>query len=1045
MGLSEDETLQGNSEVRPGGLIARAAAFLEIREGEGRLVTLSVALMFVPCAGTAIGVASAESLFLSRVGADALPPLYVVLGLVTVAATLGITALLGRMPPARLYLLMPILLALVLAGARFLVEIDLDGIYRALWVTVFVIDTFTRLVLWGIAGLSFDTRQAKRLFPLFVAAGILGFAVGGMLTRPLVDLLGTENLLIVWASTLLAALVLAQTITRTTGADTSRSRRAMQRKGGRRTTRLRDDLQAGFQYVRRSQLMIWVAAMAMLGQAVYFLLAFPFSRAVEMNLPVEDEMTAFLGVFRGITTGTAFLVSLLVATRLNARFGLMAGLLTLAVSDVIAFSLLSVWSPFIGIVAFRFLHDVWQSGIIRTAWFALFNVVPSARREQTRMFINGVCLQGGVILVGVTLLIGTELMQARRLFIIGAVVAALFLYAIVRARAAYLSALVDALHAGRPQVFSHEEDPFSGFRQEAAATNVAIAGLSDADPAVRRVAADILSNLDVPEAAPALVEALSDENPEVRIAVLPALARLDLSSAWENVVACLSDPEAEVRAAAVLTLRRLAKGDSNFPMHVQPLLEDAVPAVRAAAAAALLVAGPHGRAQRTLLDMCDAEDTESRAEAVKNLGRWGKSEAFGPANRALGDNHPTVRRAAAEALARIDHPRCLDTLASALCDEHGSVRETVAASIAAIGEPALERVLHCLDDPGLESGALLTLERLPVGTAQDTIRAYARDRVGKALHYHRLWRQTPQLIARNPRAELLGDALRHISLGHAINALRAVGAIEDSRAVAAAIDSLGSNDPVQRANAVETLDSIADRDIVRPALRLWEPEGHAAAAHAHLPPEQVLRQSLEDSDAWLRACAALAADGVGTPEIRAELNALAQNDPDATVRETAAASNGGRPMHTLDTLSLMERILFLKRVPLFANLPPAEVKQVASIADEQLFVDGELIAQQNEPGDELYVIVSGQVRVTVAGDGGEESVVALRGTGEYVGEMAVISNMPRMAKLVAVGEVRALCIEHKQFEGILRERPETSLAVMRELCERLRERESPAH
>ena len=150
-------------------------------------------------------------------------------------------------------------------------------------------------------------------------------------------------------------------------------------------------------------------------------------------------------------------------------------------------------------------------------------------------------------------------------------------------------------------------------------------------------------------------------------------------------------------------------------------------------------------------------------------------------------------------------------------------------------------------------------------------------------------------------------------------------------------------------------------------------------------------------------------------------------------------------MQTLSTLSLMERILFLKRVPLFANLPPAELKQVAAIADEHLFVDGEVIAQQGEPGDELYVIVSGEVRVLITTNGQQESELAVRGVGEYVGEMAVISQKPRMARLVAVGDVRTLCIEQKQFEGILRERPETSLAVMRELCDRLRERESSAH
>jgi CRP-like cAMP-binding protein len=53
--------------------------------------------------------------------------------------------------------------------------------------------------------------------------------------------------------------------------------------------------------------------------------------------------------------------------------------------------------------------------------------------------------------------------------------------------------------------------------------------------------------------------------------------------------------------------------------------------------------------------------------------------------------------------------------------------------------------------------------------------------------------------------------------------------------------------------------------------------------------------------------------------------------------------------------------------------------------------------------------------------------------------MAVVSRSPRMASLVAQGEVRTLAIDQRRFERILRERPEASLAVMRVLCDRLRQ------
>src|SRR5690349_1494667 len=119
-------------------------------------------------------------------------------------------------------------------------------------------------------------------------------------------------------------------------------------------------------------------------------------------------------------------------------------------------------------------------------------------------------------------------------------------------------------------------------------------------------------------------------------------------------------------------------------------------------------------------------------------------------------------------------------------------------------------------------------------------------------------------------------------------------------------------------------------------------------------------------------------------------------------------------MDTITTLSLMDRILFFRRVPLFATLSPADLKQVASIADEQVFPDGEVLAYQGEQGDVMFVLISGEVRVCIETNG-KETEVARRKPGEYVGELAIINREPRNATLIASGNVRALCIGQKSF------------------------------
>lgn len=143
-------------------------------------------------------------------------------------------------------------------------------------------------------------------------------------------------------------------------------------------------------------------------------------------------------------------------------------------------------------------------------------------------------------------------------------------------------------------------------------------------------------------------------------------------------------------------------------------------------------------------------------------------------------------------------------------------------------------------------------------------------------------------------------------------------------------------------------------------------------------------------------------------------------------------------MDTLATLSTMERVLFLRKVPLFAELPPPDLAPIAAIAKERLYADGEMIAEQGDEGSEMYIIVSGAVAVVVR-SGETVRVIATRSSGDVVGEMSLMTSEPRIAGLVAEGVVRVLSIDRRRFGSILRERPDTSIAVIQVLCRRLAE------
>jgi CRP-like cAMP-binding protein len=141
---------------------------------------------------------------------------------------------------------------------------------------------------------------------------------------------------------------------------------------------------------------------------------------------------------------------------------------------------------------------------------------------------------------------------------------------------------------------------------------------------------------------------------------------------------------------------------------------------------------------------------------------------------------------------------------------------------------------------------------------------------------------------------------------------------------------------------------------------------------------------------------------------------------------------------SLTTVAVIERVLILRQIPLFADLSPADLEAVARIAEEQGYADAETIAQEGELGDEMHVVTEGTIRV-VKDLGNDEREIARRSAGDVVGEMSVITRNPRMASLVADGAVRTIRIGHGEFESMLRERPDLAIGVMRVLADRLAE------
>jgi CRP-like cAMP-binding protein len=133
----------------------------------------------------------------------------------------------------------------------------------------------------------------------------------------------------------------------------------------------------------------------------------------------------------------------------------------------------------------------------------------------------------------------------------------------------------------------------------------------------------------------------------------------------------------------------------------------------------------------------------------------------------------------------------------------------------------------------------------------------------------------------------------------------------------------------------------------------------------------------------------------------------------------------------------------LRGVYLFDNLNKEELEKIATICKQESFPRGKLIFSEGTPGDKLYLIIKGSVRVSKKLGAGEEQVLATLKPGDFFGEMALIDDVGRSADVWAEEFSELLSISKNDFATLIfREKDmATSLLwnIIRTLSRRLRE------
>ncbi|MBI2796872.1 MAG: Crp/Fnr family transcriptional regulator [Gemmatimonadetes bacterium] len=129
---------------------------------------------------------------------------------------------------------------------------------------------------------------------------------------------------------------------------------------------------------------------------------------------------------------------------------------------------------------------------------------------------------------------------------------------------------------------------------------------------------------------------------------------------------------------------------------------------------------------------------------------------------------------------------------------------------------------------------------------------------------------------------------------------------------------------------------------------------------------------------------------------------------------------------------------FLATVPLFSGLERGELGRFAELTREKSYPKGSVIVFEDDPGDSLFVVRQGRVKVVLVAEDGREVILGVLGIGEHFGELALIDDQPRSAHVIAMEDATLLVLRREDFRRRVEGSPSVAWALLTELSRRLR-------
>jgi HEAT repeat protein len=590
---------------------------------------------------------------------------------------------------------------------------------------------------------------------------------------------------------------------------------------------------------------------------------------------------------------------------------------------------------------------------------------------------------------------------------------------------------------------------------------------------------------------------LHDDDSRIREYAIRGLGRVIGANSLDYMMLIqplLGDEELDVKAITIIAMIKAGQDPykSQAEQYLALLLQDDNPIYRVAGVEIL---GSLDNAEHIgdLVPHLDDISDEVRLQATQSLlNLW--SDNVPPniyqmilerIDSFMDDHVERIRLVELSLLAQIDEADSINVLIRALNDSSVRVRDVAVESLIKKGQSVEKQLLQVAQagDSLQNKMATIALSKINNDEYGHLLNTYIDMNLdGIYLNYKRLYAletchsySSVTILENAVSGELesqIDDTFKLIAYGYAAESLDLIK------------ESLQSSDGRTRSNAVEALESVTNPQLARRMSPMLNPDMTTEVLanmneESQLDTFQVLLDITRSGNDWLRAVTLYAFGEIGRNH--PDLHKILSNVPsqaDSTVEMDACqrilkmdavsvalrfSSQKDSPIVRLaakgalrylrgesvimyakesleeSVLSIVERMIFLKKVSFFQGVAVDQLKVLASICEEELFSTDDIIFREGERGDSLHVVVNGAVGIGIFSKSSDNfTELAVYRANSAFGEMTLFDHSPRSASAVAKSDVLLLKLRSEPLLALMYQDPDLSIELLRSMSNNLR-------